>query len=523
MISTASMLRLCCGMLAVAPAGHAQRTLQPGQVAQLRTIGIDGAAPMFVFETQELIQAPNWTPDGKWLVCNSGGGLVKIAADGSRRQEKIFTGTVRAVNNDHVLSPDGRTIYFSASGRLWAVPFAGGEPRQISNEPAPEQRYRCALHGISPDGRMLTYVRVIETGRADLIGRADIYAIPSAGGADMQLTDTAVPDDGPEYSPDGKWIYFNSELNAKDAGHAQIYRMKPDGTGIEQLTHDERVNWFPHVSPDGQWVLYLSFPPGTVKHPADKDVILRRMRPDGSAQTGVVACFGGQGTINVNSWAPDSRRFAYVTFPIHGTSTMPATKRTQEASTLSSPWQHADIGPVTIAGMASATEGTFALSGTLDIYGKSDGCHFAWQTLHGDGAIIARVLSIEQTHYHAKGGLAMRESLSADARHATWVATPADGAQLLVREQPATATTARKKADMTKIALPVWLKLVREGDVFTASHSADGKAWTQMDSVTIRLSESLHVGLVASSHQKDKLGTAAFDSVKVIKSGEQER
>lgn len=92
--------------------------------------------------------------------------------------------------------------------------------------------------------------------------------------------------------------------------------MKPDGTGIEQLTHDERVNWFPHISPDGQWIVYLSFPPGTVKHPADKAVILRRMRPDGSEQADIIAFNGGQGTINVNSWSPNSQRFAFVMYPL---------------------------------------------------------------------------------------------------------------------------------------------------------------------------------------------------------------
>ncbi len=91
--------------------------------------------------------------------------------------------------------------------------------------------------------------------------------------------------------------------------------MKPDGTGIEQLTHDDRVNWFPHISPDGKWIVYISFPPGTVKHPANKDVILRRMKSDGSEHADVVALFGGQGTINVNSWSPDSKRFAYVAYP----------------------------------------------------------------------------------------------------------------------------------------------------------------------------------------------------------------
>jgi Tol biopolymer transport system component len=311
-----SIVRLICLLLAAASGAHAQRKLQPGQVAQLRTIGIDGTGSAIILETPDVIEAPNWTPDGKWLVCNSGGRLRRIAADGSRRQEDISTGTVTTVNNDHLLSPDGKTIYISASGRLYALPFTGGEPRRISNEPPPEQRYRCALHGISPDGRTLAYVHVIETGPAELVGRADIFTVPAAGGADIQLTNTAAPDDGPEYSPDGKWIYFNSELNTKTAGHAQIYRMRADGSGVEQLTHDERVNWFPHVSPDGRWVVYLSYPAGTIKHPADKEVILRRMRPDGTAPADITAFLGGQGTINVNSWAPDSRRFAYVAYPM---------------------------------------------------------------------------------------------------------------------------------------------------------------------------------------------------------------
>jgi len=145
-------------------------------------------------------------------------------------------------------------------------------------------------------------------------GRLDLYTIPTAGGPDRRLTDTEAPDDGPEYSPDGKWIYFNSELNAKVPGHAQCCRMKSDGTGIEQLTHDDRVNWFPHISPDNKWIVYISFPPGTLKHPANKDVILRRMRPDGSEQADIIGFNGGQGTINVNSWSPDSKRFAYVSY-----------------------------------------------------------------------------------------------------------------------------------------------------------------------------------------------------------------
>ena len=287
------------------------------RLSQLTTIGIDGSDKRVIYETHDGIEAPNWSPDGKWLVINSHGALLLIPADGSAKPEVISIGDVKGANNDHVLSPDGKTIYFSASGHIYAVPFAGGQPRRISNDQPPERQFKYYLHGVSPDEKTLAYAGVeIENG--DPWGRIDLFTIPAAGGPDARLTNTPAPDDGPEYSSDGQWIYFNSELNAKIPGHAQCYRMKPDGTGIEQLTHDDRVNWFPHISPDGKWVVYISFPPGTVKHPADKDVILRRMKPDGSGQTDIIAFNGGQGTINVNSWSPDSKRFAFVAYPMVG-------------------------------------------------------------------------------------------------------------------------------------------------------------------------------------------------------------
>jgi Tol biopolymer transport system component len=284
------------------------------RVSQLMTLGIDGTGKQLVYQTSQRIEAPNWTPDGRWLVFNSKGLLWRISATGGAEPEKIPTGDITNANNDHVLAPDGRTIYFSAAGHLYAVPFAGGQPRRISNEQDPRRKFKYYLHGVSPDGKTLAYAGM-EAAGDDPGGRIDLYTIPAAGGPDTRLTDTPAPDDGPEYSADGKWIYFNSELHADVPGHSQCYRMAPDGTHIEQLTHDPRVNWFPHIAPDGKWVVYISFPPGTVKHPADKDVILRRMRPDGSQQADILGFNGGQGTINVNSWSPDSRHFAFVMYP----------------------------------------------------------------------------------------------------------------------------------------------------------------------------------------------------------------
>lgn len=286
------------------------RQLQPGQRAELTVIGADGAGRTVLLTADEVIEAPNWTPDGKALIFNAGGELWRIPADGSAEPIKIDTGNLRDLNNDHVLSPDGQTVYVSSDdGHLYAVPIGGGTPRRVSNDhPTPHHYY---LHGISPDGGTLSYVAVEKPAGAR---RVNIFTIPAAGGPDTRITDLDAPHDGPEYSPDGAWLYFNSERASP--GHAQCFRMRADGTGVEQLTHDERVNWFPHISPDGASIVYISYPPGTQGHPADKDVILRFMNPDGSGQRDTVSFFGGQGTINVNSWAPDSQRFAYVAYPM---------------------------------------------------------------------------------------------------------------------------------------------------------------------------------------------------------------
>ena len=286
------------------------RSLAAGQRSELTVIDLDGKREV-ILTSGEVVEAPNWSPDGQWLVFNAGGRLFRIAAAGGT-PEQIDTGRLADLNNDHVLSPDGSMIYVSSDdGHLYALPFAGGTPRRVSNEHRTPHHYY--LHGISPDGATLAYVAVEKPQDERQV---NVFTIPSAGGPDTRLTELSVPNDGPEYSPDGRWIYFNSELAASRPGHAQIFRMNAiDGSGLEQLTFDSYVNWFPHLSPDGKTVAFLSFPQGTIGHPADKDVLLRLMTPEGEKQHTLASFFGGQGTINVNSWAPDSTRLAYVAYP----------------------------------------------------------------------------------------------------------------------------------------------------------------------------------------------------------------
>ena len=295
--------------------GPDARRLLPHQISQLVVAGRAGVAPEVIYETDQLIEAPNWSPDGAWLIYNADGRLFAISPDGQQGPNRLNTAPVENLNNDHVIAPDGKHIYVSANdGHLYVVPFGGGVARQVSPAVGAARRYRYYLHGISPDGATLAYVALEQRGDGTTMTR--IATLPATGGAQTYLSDGACPVDGPEFSPDGQWIYFNSEAAATRPGHAQIFRMKVDGSGVEQLTHDDRVNWFPHITPDGQELAYISFPPGTEGHPADCDVIIRMMPASGGPARDIDRFNGGQGTINVASWAPDGQRFAYIRYPI---------------------------------------------------------------------------------------------------------------------------------------------------------------------------------------------------------------
>lgn len=248
------------------------------------------------------VEAPNWTPDGKWLIYNSEGRLYRISPKGGQ-QKLINTGFATRCNNDHGISPDGKTIAISDQShedgfsRIYTLPIGGGTPKLIT-ENAPS-----FWHGWSPDGKFLAYC-------AQRNIRFGIFTIPAAGGQEQRLTTSDGLDDGPEFSPDGKYIYFNSDRT----GQMQIWRINPDGSDLTQITDDEYGNWFPHISPDGKHMVILSYDKTVIGHPANKEVQLRlRDMKSGETRT-LINLFGGQGTINVPSWAPDSRRFAYVSY-----------------------------------------------------------------------------------------------------------------------------------------------------------------------------------------------------------------
>jgi Tol biopolymer transport system component len=278
---------------------------QRDSFSSLETVDVFTGERKILKEFDYVIEAPNWTRDGRFLVYNSRGRIFTYErASGEIRQ--VDTGFAVDCNNDHVLSPDNLQLAVShftnedATSRIYILPFEGGVPRLVT-ESGPSY-----LHGWSPDGTRLAYC-------AERGGQYDIYTISVNGGAETQLTNLPGLDDGPEYSPDGRHIWFNSVRT----GLMQGWRMGADGSDPTHMVREEANCWFPHVSPDGQWVAYIAYAKGDVEpgeHPANKNVELRLVPAEGGESRLIAKLFGGQGTINVNSWSPDNRTIAFVSY-----------------------------------------------------------------------------------------------------------------------------------------------------------------------------------------------------------------
>ena len=246
-----------------------------------------------ILRSDRLIEAPNWHPDG-WFLVNAEGGLWRAEPSGLT---PIDTGGLARCNNDHGFLPDGRIVFscHDDSGAGIHVLDPDG-PRDLG---LARPGWWHSAHG----GRI-----AYACARRDRVVR--IAVMDMQAGNEHVLTAGTAHHDGPDFSACGRYIWFNSDAT----GHAQIWRMRDNGSEAAPIFRDENVNWFPHPSPCGRHVLYLAYPPGTEGHPRDRHVSLWIMDVEGGNRRRLVEIFGGQGTINVPSWSPDGRAFAVVRY-----------------------------------------------------------------------------------------------------------------------------------------------------------------------------------------------------------------
>lgn len=276
--------------------------------SELVLLNVRSGKEKVILREKRHFEAPNWSRDGKYLIVNANGKLERVSLNG-KKLDIIDTGFADRCNNDHGLTFDGRWLIIShnvpgvntakGGSRIFMLPVKGGIPRLITDN------YPSYWHGVSPDNRWITYCAM----RND---EWDVYKADVFTDEEVRLTDAEGLDDGPEYSYDGQWIYFNSHRT----GRMHVYRMRPDGSKQTQLTFDNYDNWFPHPSPDNKSIAYIAYIEDQQgKHPFGKEVKLRLLNVETQEARDLTPVFyGGQGTFNVHSWSPDGNRVAFVRY-----------------------------------------------------------------------------------------------------------------------------------------------------------------------------------------------------------------
>lgn len=276
----------------------------------------DGTSHL-VYTADSIWEAPNWLPDGKSLILNSKGAIYKfvLRRDGTSEPQKLSVFAKYDCNNDKGISPDGTKLAFSATlapSEDSQVFLANADGSDIKLMTVDSPSY---FHGWAPDGKTLAFVAQRNGSK-----QFDIYSMPAASGPEKRLTSNIHDDDGPDYSPDGRWIYINSNRSGKES----IWRLPASGAGPEDkraelVVNDGLEDWFPHISPDGRNMVYIGYPAGTATHdPRTVHIALKLVAIDhgkvAAEQKTLINAIGGQGSMNVNSWSPDSTRFAYVVY-----------------------------------------------------------------------------------------------------------------------------------------------------------------------------------------------------------------
>lgn len=276
--------------------------------SELILLNVNTGKEKVILRERRHFEAPNWSRDGKFLIINHNGLLEKVSVKGEKLGV-IDTGFADRCNNDHGLTLDGKWLIVShndptvtsqgGNSRIFILPASGGVPRLITgNTPS-------YWHGVSPDNKWVVYCAMRN-------GEWDVYKSHVITDEEIRLTDADGLDDGPEYSYDGEWIYFNSHRT----GRMHIWRMRPDGSEQTQLTSDEYDNWFPHPGPDNRSIAYIAYMEDQKGgHPFGKDVKIRLLDVETLQTRDLTPVFyGGQGSLNVHSWSPDGNSIAFVRY-----------------------------------------------------------------------------------------------------------------------------------------------------------------------------------------------------------------
>lgn len=253
--------------------------------------------------TPALMSSAAWSAGSKSVYLEEAGRLEQIAyreAPAAADIRPVLPGSLKDCPGHLGMSPDGRWLAVTCRSehgehQVHVLPADGGAPRQLTHG-----SQSSFFHAWSADGLTVAFTR------GSGASKTDIYTIPASGGRELRLTTDAI-NDGPDFSPDGKFIYFDSSRS----GTTQIWRMHPDGSAAEQITDDEHENSSPHVSPDGKSLAFLSRPANAGD--SISDAAIRVMGFDDGLIRTLVDFQGNRDSLAMQSWG-DRNHLAFISY-----------------------------------------------------------------------------------------------------------------------------------------------------------------------------------------------------------------
>lgn len=204
-----------------------------------------------------------------------------------------------------------------------------------------------------------------------------------------------------------------------------------------------------------------------------------------------------------------------VTCGLQGSSPRSQTWVSTPAGILPAPWAESDVGAAGVAGGTTSTNysSSFSVDGSgYGIASSADSFHYLYQSLSGDGQIVVKVASQENTSPAAQAGVMIRETLDSSSKHAAMLITPSKGV-FFQRRLSTGGATSQTVITGSGLAAPYWLKLVRSGNRLTGYHSSTGSTWTQLGYSTITMASKVWIGLAVSSSVNTVLSTADFTNL----------
>ena len=198
---------------------------------------------------------------------------------------------------------------------------------------------------------------------------------------------------------------------------------------------------------------------------------------------------------------------------------------TEIALDIAQDWSHPDLVDLSLEFQGAPpvfvedADGVITMSGAgADIWGTADECRFAFTEISGDATIVAQVLSNGTgSNAWAKGGVMIRQSLDADSANVMGAITGGSGDGGTFQWRPSAGAVSGSSRTLIGIAPPYWVRLVREGNTFTVSLSADGVEWAQEGEtpVDVNMVDPVLIGLAVTSHQSGELRAFEFADISI--------